>query len=162
MPTQRYRPGVWYHVNGDIHGMRYGCTLAMFERDVVHVRQIQPVTEYVGDREGSEVGYPFWSKKASYDLADIRRILSERNERGWAPLDYVGLDIPADAKLTRSVRIECACAALDYGYMTKEGPAGWSADVLPRRLARSYGTPTRADGYEADREYRRLVRDARR
>ena len=159
MPTQRYRPGVWYHVDGDINGMTYGCTLAMFDGDTVHVRQIQPVCEYVGDTEGAAVGYPFWSKEASYCRDDIRAILNDRNPRGWAPLDYVGADIPPDAPLTRSVRIECACAALDYGYMTKEGPAGWSADVLPRRLGRSYGTPTRADGYETDAEYRRTVKE---
>jgi len=153
-----FRKGVWYQVGGDTNGLTYGCTLAMFDGDYIHVREIQPACEYVGEREGADVGYPFWTREASYDLTDIRRILGTRNDRGWAPLDYVGLDIPADARLTRDVRVTVACAALDYGYMAEEGPAGWSADVLPRRLGRDWHTPTRADGHEADRDYRGTVR----
>lgn len=160
--STRFRSGVWYQVDGDNNGMTYGCTLACFDGDRIDVRKIQPTVEYVGEDEAVSAGVAFWTREASYDAGDIRKILNDRNPCGWAPLDFCGIDVPGDVKITRSIMATVACAALDHGHMTDEGPSGFSADVLPDRLARDGTTPTRADGHEADREYRRLVRHANR
>lgn len=160
--TTRYRRNVWYKVEGDVNGAAYGCTFARWTGDCVEVRKVQPVVEYVGESEAADVGHPYWTREGSYDDDDMRAILRDRNPRGWAPQDYVGLDYPPDARLTVALRFELACAALDYGQGAEEGPAGWADDVYPRNddgaFARVKGESIR-DFRAEDREFRRMLRE---
>ncbi|KKK83179.1 hypothetical protein LCGC14_2795990, partial [marine sediment metagenome] len=89
--------------------------------------QIQPVRAYIGDGEAAEVGFPFWTREAYYDLddlnperEDVQHALQSRDiELSTLEADYT----PEERALI------IAEALLDYG-VSDEGPAGWSEDII--------------------------------
>ena len=107
MANKRYATDVWYQVDGDVDAAKHGATIARFsESGSVELVEIQPVREYVGDREAAEVGYPFWSREAYFDSGDL----------------------PSGSHARKLGHI---MEVLYDGGEWEEGNSGWAADVLP-------------------------------
>ncbi|MCH9802132.1 MAG: hypothetical protein K0U62_11480 [Actinomycetia bacterium] len=124
---------VWYQVSGDVGASTYGVTLArMDDGGNVELLEIQPVREFVGDRDAREVGYPYWSKEA-YLWAD-----DEREDFNAANLE----------ELLFEGRVPW-----------EEGRSGWSKDVLPGGSVRGieWWTPQGHSWRSEDAEFRREI-----
>src|SRR5580692_1871754 len=115
----------WKQIGGDMDPGAYGGTIATADGDHIELIHIQPVREYVGDEEAADVGFPFWTKTAYFDLSD----LDPSRDEVRSALDTVSLDRDALEEMdpTHSA-IAIAQALLDYG-RGGEGPSGWSADI---------------------------------
>lgn len=121
----------WRQIGGDMNPGAHGGLIARADGDQIELIEIQPVREYVGDGEAKDVGFPFWTREATYDLSDIKSALENRNDKGWAPLDYVGLtehDLQEMDPQQRVVAI--AEAKMRYGEGVDEGEGGWAKDLL--------------------------------
>jgi hypothetical protein len=117
---------MWEQIDGDMDPGTYGGTIAKADGEHIELLKIQPVREYVSDREASEVGFPFWTREAWFDLADLD--LSNPDVR--SALDAIGMDEDALEKATPTQRaLTIASALLDYG-RADEGPSGWSDDII--------------------------------
>ena len=117
----------WQQINGDMDPGAHGGTIATADGDRIELLKIQPVREYVGDREAAEVGFPFWTREASYDLSD----LDPSKPDVKSALRSVGLEDDSLHDLTPEQRaLVIADALLDHGVGAEEGPAGWSSDIL--------------------------------
>lgn len=119
----------WEQIGGDMSPGAYGGTLATADGSSIELLKIQPVREYVGDSEAKEVGFPFWTREASFTLDDLDP--SKKDVR--SALDSIGMTVETletdyDSPTTRALII--AEALLDYG-CADEGPAGWSSDIVP-------------------------------
>lgn len=159
MPRQRKQPSGeplevtiptmdWEQINGDINPGAYGGTIARGDGNYLELLKIQPVREYVGDDDARDVGFPFWTREASYDAAD----LALSNESVQSAMQYVGLDEDALRDMAPTVRaIALADALLDYGGGVEEGPSGWSADILSVQVKWSTGEVAGAE-YLADED----------
>jgi hypothetical protein len=127
---------VWEQIGGDMNPGTYGGIIARSDGDALELLQIQPVREYVGDREAAEVGFPYWSKEGYYDLDD----LDPQRDDVQSALSFVGLDEDALEDLTPTQRaLAIAEALLQYG-VADEGPAGWADDVVPDKVKWWSGT----------------------
>ena len=121
---------VWEQINGDMSADQHGGTIAMADGDHIELLQIQPVREYIGEREAAEVGFPFWTKEAWFDLAD----LDLNNDDVKSALQSIGIDLDnpeewfAEKSTPEQRALTIASALLDYG-RGDEGPAGWSEDL---------------------------------
>jgi hypothetical protein len=122
---------IWEQIGGDMDPGAYGCTLAKSDGISIELIKIQPVREYIGDEEATDVGYPFWTKEAYFDLDD----LNPSNEDVKSALDSIGMDLDTLKKdFTPTQRaIVIAEALLDYG-RADEGESGWSEDVVPDKV----------------------------
>ncbi len=145
----------WKQVGGDMDPGAHGGTIATADGDTIEIIEIQPVRSHVGDREAKDVGFPFWSKEASYSLDD----LSLSNEDVQGAIEYTGLgehlvDLTPEQ---RAVAIAEACIQAGVGY--NEGPGGWAEDVLGSRIVEWHSG--KKEGYEyiadEDDEFRREV-----
>jgi hypothetical protein len=127
----------WTQIGGDMDPGAYGGLIATADGEHIELLQIQPVREYVGDKEAAEVGFPFWTKEAYFDLAD----LDLKNDDVKSALDYIGMTLEAlgedpggqkaagERGYTPEERaLVIAEALLDYG-RGDEGPSGWSEDL---------------------------------
>jgi len=76
----------WEQIGGSMQPGDGGATIARTRGSEIELIDIQPVREWVGDREAREVGFPFWTKRAEYDLEDLNP--GFRDVRG-------ALDMPA-------------------------------------------------------------------
>jgi hypothetical protein len=157
MPT-RYRRNVWYQIGGDMNPMDYSGTFARTDGNAIEVLHIDSTIDSVGEREALDVGYPYWTKEACYDDADLRAFLGDDSARRsmnlpeeWTP----------DMPLTRALRFAIADAAMIYGFRTDGGGGGYGVDVAPRRATYWYGRGR--EGMKAwrasDSEFRRLLRE---
>ena len=54
----------WEQIGGDMSPGTYGGTIATGDGQTIELIKIQPVREYVGDKEAAEVGFPFWTREA--------------------------------------------------------------------------------------------------
>jgi len=124
----------WKQISGDMSPGAYGALIARSDGDALELREIQPVREAVGDGEAEEVGFPFWSKEAYYDLDD----LSPSREEVQHALQAMDIDLEGgtgaagDPEWTPENRaLAIAEALMRYGSGVDEGPAGWSTDVVP-------------------------------
>ena len=116
----------WEQINGDMDPGAYGGTIATGDGHAIELIKIQPVREYVGDDEAKDTGFPFWTKTAYFDLADLE---PRDNEDVKSAMSYVGLDLNALEDMEPTQRaLALADALLDYG-RGDEGPAGWSLDI---------------------------------
>ena len=109
---------------------QYGAILARTDGDTIELLEIQPVREHCSDAEAREVGFPFWSKEASYDLDD----LDASKPEAQAALIYCGTDldeVPPESRL-----LVIAEALFAYGHKVEESRCGWARDVLPKGLGR--------------------------
>jgi hypothetical protein len=127
----------WEQIGGDMDPGTYGGTIATGDGDHIELLKIMPVREYVGDKEAADVGFPFWTKEAYFDLAD----LDLKNDDVKSALDYIGMTLEAlgedpggqkaagERGYTPEERaLVIAEALLDYG-RGDEGPSGWSEDL---------------------------------
>jgi hypothetical protein len=135
----------------------HGGTIATADGTSIELLEIQPVRAYVGDREAAEVGFPFWTKGASFYGSD----LDLTNEHVKRAREYHGLDDETLETMTPEGRaVAIACALLSYGH-GEEGEGGFAKDILGSRRVRWYhGKRPRGWRYLAseDQEFRRMVR----
>jgi hypothetical protein len=137
----------WEQIGGDNDPGTYGGTIAIGDGHILELIEIQPVREHVGDEEAKDVGFPFWTKVASFDAADL-----DPNSRDVkSALNSIGMDtLEADFSPTQRA-VVIAEAMLDYGH-ADEGPAGWSADIgIPDKVKWSGGRVAGAE-YLADED----------
>jgi hypothetical protein len=145
----------WEQIGGDVDPGTYGGTIATGDGDRLELIKIQPVREYVGDREAKDVGFPFWTRTAWFDAAD----LDPKNADVRSALDSFGMSLETlEEDFTPEQRaVVIAEALLDYG-RDDEGPAGWSADIdIPDKVkwlgGEVAGPEYLADKDEAFRDY---------
>jgi hypothetical protein len=119
---------MWEQIGGDMSPGAYGAILARSDGNALELLEIQPVREAVGDGEAAEVGFPFWSKEAYFDLDDLDP--SARDVK--SALDSIGMELDTlEHDFTPTQRaLVIAEALLGYGH-GEEGAAGWSKDVVP-------------------------------
>lgn len=146
---------MWEQIGGDMNPGTYGGTLARSDRGAIELLKIQPVREYIGDREAAEVGFPFWTREAYFDLDDLDP--SHKDVR--SALDSIGMSLSTlEEEYTPTQRaLVIAEALLDYG-RADEGPAGWSKDILFEKV-KWWGGKVAGPEYLADEddEFRREV-----
>lgn len=147
-------------IGGDMSPDRYGALLARCDGSTLELLEIQPVREYVGEREAAEVGFPFWSREACYDLSDLQPGLDSVKDALWS----CGPDDLSDFT-DEQCALVIAEALFRYGHGVEESNCGWSRDVLPTGMGRvkwwackcPRGASFLAD---EDREFRREVLQA--
>lgn len=140
----------WEQISGDMNPGAYGAILARSDGDAIELIEIQPVREYVGDGEAAEVGFPFWSREAYFDLDDLQ--LDSRDVE--SALKYIGMsktELEEDTPTQRALVI--AEALLGYG-RADEGPSGWADDVFPEKAKYWFGTKGPDAFYDEDEEFR--------
>lgn len=154
----------WVQVGGDMNPGTYGGTIAKADGSSIELLKIQPVREYVGDREAIDVGHPFWTREGYFTIDDLR--LDHDDVK--SALSSYGHD--TDAKRVEflstlkpeSRAMIIAEALLDYG-RGDEGPSGWAQDILGDRRVKWWGSK-RAQGWrfleDEDKEVRELLKEA--
>jgi hypothetical protein len=136
---------IWEQIGGDMDIAGHGGTLARSDGDALEVLKIQPVREYVGG-EAAEVGFPFWTREAWFDLED----LDPDREDVKGALQFIGMTLdelgeePGGRKAAgergytpQQRALIIAEALVDYG-VADEGPAGWSDDIYPDAEVKDY------------------------
>jgi hypothetical protein len=127
----------WEQISGDMDPGTYGGTIATGDGQTIELLKIQPVREHVGDKEAADVGFPFWTREASFDADDLDP--SDKDVK--SALQYIGMELDTlEADFTPTQRaLVIAEALLDYGH-ADEGPAGWSGDIgIPDKVKWSDG-----------------------
>jgi hypothetical protein len=125
----------WRQIGGDVNPSQYGAIIARIVSEAVQVLEIQPVRAHSSDRAALVVGFPFWSRKATYTLAELNNphnttLHEALRSCGFNPRgDGLGgqNDLPAEGD-SRYFALAEIC--LGYGYNVNEGPSGWAKDVL--------------------------------
>jgi hypothetical protein len=151
----------WKQIGGDMDPGAHGGTIATADGDHIELLEIQPVRAYVSDDEAKEVGFPFWTKEAWFDLND----LDLKNKDVRSALQSSGFDegdqkFWFEEKATPEQRaIVIAEALLSYGSGTDEGPSGWSKDLPDHEVEWQRGNVTKLRDYlsDEDDEFRREV-----
>jgi len=121
----------WTQIGGDMNPGTYGGLIATADGEHIELLQIQPVREYVGDKEAAEVGFPFWTKEGYYDLSD----LDLKNDNVKSALQYTGFTegdqkFQFEEEMTPEERaLVIAESLLSYGSGADVGPSGWSEDL---------------------------------
>lgn len=117
----------WRQIGGDMDPGSHGGLIARADGDQIELIEIQPVREYVGDGEAKDVGFPFWTREATYDLNDIKKAFENRSDKGWAPLDYVGLTAHELQEMDPQQRVVATAEAMmRYGEGVEEGAGGFA------------------------------------
>jgi hypothetical protein len=139
----------WEQISGDMNPSAYGATIATADGRSIELIKIQPVREHVGDGEAFDVGFPFWTRVAYFDAAD----LALENDDVQSALNSVGMsEETLEADFTPTQRaVVIAEALLDYG-VADEGPGGWSHEIdIPDGVKWSSGKIAGAE-YLADED----------
>lgn len=139
----------WEQIGGDMDPGTSGGTIATADGDHIELIKIQPVREYVGDKEAFDVGFPFWTREAYFDASDLD---PERSDVKSA-LDSIGMSFETledDFSPTQRA-IVIAEALLDYGH-ADEGPAGWSGDINIPDKVKWWGGKVAGSEYLADED----------
>lgn len=149
----------WTQIGGDMNPGSYGGLIAKANGTAIELVQIQPTREYLSDEDAVEVGFPFWSKGAYYDLDD----LSLRRFQVQAALRGCGVSPAALAVLLPFQRaLVIAECLIQNGSGSDEGNSGFAKDVLGTIRVRWWGSK-RARGWryleDEDREFRAMVRE---
>ncbi len=121
----------WEQIDGDVNLGAHGGIIARCDGQVIDLVEIQPVREYVGDGEAAEVGFPFWTKEATYDADD----LSPTNKNVKAAIESSELDL--DDVEPRHLASAIAVACMRYGHGSEEGDGGWAGDKKPGEEGRA-------------------------
>lgn len=145
----------WRQISGDMDPGTYGGLIAKSDGDQIELIEIQPVREFIGDAEAKDVGFPFWTKEATYDLAD----LDPNKEETRSAIESMDLDAALEEMAPPQRALAIAEALMRYGYASEEGPAGWSKDVIPHGETVVWWGGTGGAEYIADEddEFRREV-----
>lgn len=149
---------MWEQIGGDVSPGAYGGTLARSDGNALELLKIQPVREHVGDKEAMEVGFPFWTREAYFDLDDLDP--SRKNVQ--SALRSIGMDLGTlEDEFTPTQRaIVIAEALLDYGE-GDEGPHGYSKDILSGKVKWSGGQVAGPEYLaDEDEEFRALFKEA--
>ncbi len=120
----------WEQIDGDVNLPSYGGIIARCEDGQIDLVEIQPVREYVGDGEAKDVGFPFWTKEASFD-ADS---LDPGNDEVRKALESSDVDLDDVEPEHRARAI--AVALMRYGH-AEEGDGGWAGDKKPDEEGRA-------------------------
>ena len=143
----------WEQIGGDMDPGTYGGIIATGDGDALELIEIQPVREHVGDEEAKDVGFPFWTKEAYFDLAD----LDPTSKDAKSALNSIGMSLETlEEDFTPEARaIVIAEALLGWG-RGDEGPAGWSGDInIPEQVKWSSGKIAGPEYLaDADEEFR--------
>jgi len=150
----------WMQVGGDMNPGAHGAVIATADGRAIEIREIQPVIAHVGEGEAMEVGFPFWSRDAYYDLDD----LNPRREEVRNAMHSFGLTDEMLLEMKPAGRAGAiAEALLSYGTGVDEGPSGWAKDVVPGRV--KWWGSQRPAGWrylsDEDAEFRRMLRENR-
>jgi hypothetical protein len=163
----------WKQIGGDMNPGAHGGLIAEADGSHIELIQIQPVREYVGDGEAKDVGHPFWSKEAWFDLDDldpdgrnakqVRDALKSvdiRVEDGELITGQGDLIEGHGEHTAPEVRALVIAEALVGWGRGDEGPAGWAEDVIGSRKVKWWGS-TEPEGWEyladEDKEFKRDV-----
>lgn len=152
-------PNTWRQVDGDMNPSQHGAIIARSDGERIELLEIQPVREYVGDGEAYDVGFPFWSREASYDAADLRL---DREDVASA-MQSCDLDLEEIPEDRRAMAV--AVCLMRYGDGVYESECGWAKNVLGDRRVEWWGRDgKRPMGWryiaDEDVEFRRMVREA--
>lgn len=138
----------WQQIGGDMNPSQYGGTIATADGRSIELIKIQPVREYVGDKEAKDVGFPFWTRTAYFDLDD----LSLERDEVQSALESAGPSEEDLEKFTPEQRaLAIAEALLDYGN-GDEGPAGWSGDIGIPEAVKWWDNKVHGSEYIADED----------
>jgi hypothetical protein len=145
---------MWEQIGGDMNPGAYGGLLARSDGSSLELLEIQPVREYVGDGEAADVGFPFWTKEAWFDLDDLDPSKKEVQKA----LDTVGLEDHDLEEMSPTQRALAIAEALIHYGRGDEGSSGWSKDVVPDRV-KWWGGTVAGSEYLADEDddFRREV-----
>jgi hypothetical protein len=116
----------WEQIGGDMDPGAHGGIIATGDGSSIELIEIQPVRTHVGDKEAAEVGFPFWTRQAYFDLDD----LNPSHEDVKNALNSIGMNLETlQADFTPTQRaVVIAEALLGWG-RGDDGPAGWSGDI---------------------------------
>lgn len=149
----------WEQIGGDMSPGTYGGTIARSDGSRgIELLKIQPVREHVGDKEAVEVGFPFWTREAYFDLDD----LDPSREQVHSALDTIGMSLRTlEEDFTPARRaLVIAEALLDYGE-GDEGPHGYSEDILSEKVKWASGKIAGPEYLaDEDEEFRALFKEA--
>lgn len=138
----------WEQIGGDMDPGAHGGIIAHGDGQTLELIEIQPVRDFVGDKEAAEVGFPFWTKEASFDASD----LDPSSKEVRSAMQSVGLDESALGEMKPTQRaVALAEAMLQYGH-GDEGPAGWSRDIGIPDKVRWWGRQVAGSEYLADED----------
>jgi hypothetical protein len=139
----------WEQIGGDMDPGAHGGTIATADGHAIELIKIQPVRDYVGDKEAADVGFPFWTRVAYFDADD----LDPRGSDVKGALDSIGMDLETlEEDFTPTQRaVVIAEALLDYG-RADEGPAGWSDDIGIPTHVKWWGGEVAGAEYLADED----------
>lgn len=123
---------MWEQIGGDMDPGAHGGLIAKSDGDSLELLEIQPVRAHVGDKEAAEVGFPFWTSTAYYDLSDLdpndKDVKSALRSSGFDEGDQKHWLEEEATPEQRAIAI--AEAIFSYGIKKDEGDPGWSADVI--------------------------------
>jgi hypothetical protein len=86
----------WEQISGDMSPETYGGIIATADGRSIELIEIQPVREHVGDDEARDVGFPFWTKEAYFDAAD----LDLSNKDVQSALESIGTAVKKNSSAT--------------------------------------------------------------
>jgi hypothetical protein len=142
----------WRQIGGDMDPGAHGGIIATADGNKIELIEIQPVREFVGDDEAADVGFPFWTREATYDMDDIRKHAKEVIKSTGA--DEYLLDLEPKAR-TEAL----AEAMLSHGVNVEEGNSGWTEDIVTWPVTWWSGKVATFEEYAGDEdgEFRREV-----
>lgn len=122
---------MWEQIGGDMDASGHGAIIARSDGDALELLEIQPVVEYVGQREAADVGFPFWTREGWYDLSDLdpdrEEVKSALRSSGFDQGDQLAWFEDEATPEQRALAI--AEALFSYGSGVDEGSSGWSGDL---------------------------------
>lgn len=144
---------MWEQIGGDMDPGAHGGILAKSDGDALEMLEIQPVRAHVGDKEAADIGFPFWTRTAYYDLSDLdpskKEVQSALNSSGFDSGDQkTWLEEEATPE-QRALAI--AESLLSYGVGVDEGDSGWSDDVIHEDV-KWWGDKVAGSEYIADED----------
>lgn len=140
-------------VGGDINPARYGGSFFQVSGDDVEVLILQPVVEYVGEKEAADLAHPYWVKTVTVSREDVAKLVVEKGWRSFTGADERDIPDPLTAELS----VVAAIAAEDEGYghldWTEEGNLAGEAIHKRYCLVDFQGTSIADDLREEDQEH---------
>ena len=100
--------------DGDVSPATYGGSFfrVSLEGEEFELVQLQPVAEYIGEREAAELDGAFWLKSTVVDRLDMARLFSDEGWRSWVGMSIDDMPDPA----TASIKCLASWATHDVGY----------------------------------------------
>lgn len=142
----------WKQISGDMDPGTYGGLIAWSDGERIELVEIQPVREYVGEDEASEVGFPFWTNEAWYDSDDLK-VSRKEVQHALTAMDIGAESLQEMDPEQRALTI--AEALMQYGDKVEPGQSGWSNDIITEDIEWMSGDVAGAQYLsDADTEFR--------